>query len=332
MSRQLYDGQTQHVWSVTHITALASTFFSLLGVSYVFVKTWCLSRTRRLDVSHKLPAIISICDVIFNFHHAIDHLYSMATSRVANGALCTWLGFGSLVGLESTALWSLILAVYMSSLVVFGMRLDLERFFWLVAAIGWGLPIIANTTAASVNDIGDAGMFCMVNGRISSVIMKPALFLAVFFFITICYIAIALKITWHYHRPRRDNTKKTTEFSVSFRASQRGKLQRVGLHLIGFTIVYMLQFFPSCILVFTTAVGKKPGLALNVLDKILSNGNGWMNAIVYQHFLRQSQGKPGSKNIRPEVGEKVNLDTLSNKFASSDVKISVMVSSQNNPS
>jgi hypothetical protein len=206
----------------------------------------------------------------------------------------------------------LILAAYMSSLVVFGLRLGFDRCFWALGLFGWGLPVIANTIAAAFGQIGDAGMFCMVNGPVAAVIMKPGLFLTVFFFIALCYIAIGIKLSWHvYHHCRTlalTQGSDTQDFRSGFRASISHRAQRVGLHLFGFTVVYMLQFLPVCIMVFTIASGRKPGHVLNIFDKVLANGNGWMNAIAYRHFLRSSKHNVPTTIQTTEMGKETAFE------------------------
>lgn len=299
MVREYHDGEETYVWNLTHIFAVISISLSFIGEAYIFSHTYMYWRARRnnhgsraLDFSHKLPAALAASDFLFNFHHFIDHVYSLSTGRVPDGALCRWLGFGSLWGLDSTALWSFILAIYMSALVVLGVRLDFDRYWLAVAAFGWGVPFVINLIPLALGKIGNAGMFCMVNDTVAAVILKPGLFLSVFFFIALCYVAIIVKVGSHIYRQNRTLSQSVDahHLSTGFRSTvQRSKMQRVGLHLIGFTVVYMLQFFPVCIIVFVSLTGREPSLTVNIFDKVLANGNGWMNAIAYRHFIRKAE-------------------------------------------
>ncbi|TPX62214.1 hypothetical protein SpCBS45565_g07051 [Spizellomyces sp. 'palustris'] len=314
MSRIRFDDEDELVWNITHISSLVSIFFSLIGEAYLFIhiRGYFLSRRRNgqfMSPSRRPPAVvafsasIAISDFLFSIHHGIDHLHSLITGYVADGAFCEWLGFGSLLGLDSTAVWSFMLALYMSCLVLFGIRLDdNQRKAWiLMALIGWGVPLVAGVIVLCLGFVDNAGMFCMVNQKIASVVLKPGLFLSVFFFIALSYIAIAVKLSMH------DRVQSSLSADVDQRiggsdpsraARQQSRLQtKIGLHLLRFTVVYVLQFLPVCIIVFTSALGGTPSLTLNVFDKVLANGNGWMNAIAYRHFTQQTQSTTNSVEV-----------------------------------
>ncbi|KND02036.1 uncharacterized protein SPPG_02539 [Spizellomyces punctatus DAOM BR117] len=327
-TRTRFDGEVELVWNITHISSLVSIFLSLIGEVYLFIhiRRYFIARRRNgryTSPSRRPPAVvafaaaIAISDFLFSVHHGIDHLHSLITGYVADGALCEWLGFGSLLGLDSTAVWSFMLALYMSCLVLFGIRLDdNERKAWtFMALIGWGVPLVAGIIVLCLGFVDNAGMFCMVNQKVASVVLKPGLFLSVFFFIALSYIAIAVKLSMH------DRVQSSLSADVDQHigsdpcrvARQQSKLQtKIGLHLLRFTVVYVLQFLPVCVIVFTTALGGTPSLTLNVFDKILANGNGWMNAIAYRHFAMRTQDDNSASSEVPTRDAAGKLSTRNN--------------------
>ncbi|KAJ3279043.1 hypothetical protein HK104_001827, partial [Borealophlyctis nickersoniae] len=323
MLRKLFDGVPESEWRAIHISSLVSIFFSILGEAYVFTHAYIFfhSKRRRNRLSGLPPsspladrkspvavafaAAIAFSDFVFSVHHGIDHLYSIVFGRVAEGPLCRWFGFGSLWGVDSSALWSFALALYMTSLLLFGIKLDANPWWWWgsMITIAWVLPLIGNIVAVALGLVDNAGMFCMVSDRIGSLILKPGIFVFVFCFISLCYVAIGVRLITHMRQNKKDPLVRSYPFQEPVRR-QQNQMRRVGLYLIGFTVVYILQFFPTSILVFMNIARKKPNLALNVLDKVLSNGNGWMNAIAYRHFIHltakdDTDGTPPSSPNTP---------------------------------
>ncbi|KAJ3083697.1 hypothetical protein HK102_000946 [Quaeritorhiza haematococci] len=284
-------------WYGVHGAALAGTGLSLMGAAYI-IYTVIQERRRKkkaLKFAEMLPLLLVLTDVWFNLTHGVDHLYSVITNDVAGGAACQFFGWGTVVGYNINAFMNILAAVYVFVAVYFSRTINWGKKFWIAYLVGFLIPIVIGTVPLIVGQIVDVGLFCNIKTGTAAVLYARIVpqFTAVFLCLTL-YILVYSKI---YLTTRTLSALKieTTDSLGQISRKSEDKLLRKGAMLIGFAIVYVVQWGQITVLqIVQYGGGVAPPSAL-ISAVLFGNAGGFWTAIRYYQIQRDKARKRALK-------------------------------------
>eukprot|EP01111_Echinosteliopsis_oligospora_P006107 TRINITY_DN20130_c0_g1_i1.p1 TRINITY_DN20130_c0_g1~~TRINITY_DN20130_c0_g1_i1.p1 ORF type:complete len:304 (-),score=38.49 TRINITY_DN20130_c0_g1_i1:131-1042(-) len=260
----------------------------------------------RLSLFQCLPCCIAICDLIFNIFHGADHMHSLNTGYVFQGATCRFIGWGMYLGTDANAIWCSITAVLMALNIIKNKKPDFGPYAWKLVTLGFGVPILSASIPLFMGKYGDSGAWCQTVDPVTSNVFQTFWLMAGFFVCIIAYSLIFHKV-WIVYR-------NVDAAGFSQNTKQRKQIA-VARYLTFFVLIYAITWAPSMATQlaswFTGSTLTIP-FGINCWAVFFANSGCWCNGIAYYNLLRKTKKNSSSsaESTNGDIGS--GIDDSSN--------------------
>lgn len=288
---ELYAGMPAENWYAIHGVALFVIFTSVIGSILIIYLTLKKMRKARLHLLQKFPMYISFCDLLFGFFHGLDHISSMVEGRVAYGAYCKFLGFGTVfsMNIPSFCVSACSLCIYQT--LVRKSKLDFGPYDWQLLLACYALPFVIGLIPFQWDGYANEGAWCgLPYGR------DLLYFNSLFIFGALLLNMIIYSLTYISLKKMAGDKKK-----------HREGVQEFAKQLPIFVAIFIVQWIPYAIYAIMFEV-KTFIYQYNVFTVIMVNSGGFLNALAYGNLIRSAKSnhdsalktsKAASKNDAP---------------------------------
>jgi len=222
---------------------------------------------------------ISVGDIIFSFHHGLDHVLS-ATNIYhwpVNGPLCTWLGIGTTAGFFYQSGWILCMSIsllyeFHQDMLVKPKVIPMKYFFVFTTVIGI-LPWLIGLSGGWMGRASeDHPTWChFYFGYPLAGLLLFDMWMIIFnVLLIIFYILLGYRL--HQMGKNRINTQAK---KAAIKALRR---------IILFPLVYSFQWMTYCAFLFCEFAGTSPGGLVEAVV-LTANGGGIWNGIIYYGMI-----------------------------------------------
>lgn len=275
-------------FDLIHVSALVLLAMSMLGSLGIVCHSLCYNRDLIVSsLSHRLPFLSAVLDLLFSFSHAADHSFIFFRQVPIPDELCIAMGTNLNVmgSMQSSITWITALNIYMvicrkQAVLSFGTR------DWKLVLLVVLFPTCTATVGLCLNVYGPSEYWCLFDHSSDSLAVR--VFECAFSLFGILMVLSAMWMYFEVSCVLHQNLQEVNSQRVT------RKVHAAAAKVIGYLIIMVFRWsvYPIYTVLYNVHF-THPALVIAVVGTL--NSGGWLNACLYVHHLQVYGSRQRSK-------------------------------------